>query len=409
MNSLAAHDPRGRSAAGADFAGVPAADARRELDARSGDGLLTNRTQLSMIATDPSRGEALAERLVDATLGALELYSVYLGCELGVYRTLAEQGALTASELADRAAIALRYAVEWLEQQAVAGLLDVERPGAAADARRYRLDPEHARVLVDPDDPANVAPFAHMLAGIGGALPRVANAYRSGGGVAYAAYGRAFRHGQGHINHPAFTHELPTDWLAAMPDVIARLESTRHPRVADVGCGQGFSTLAVAHALLDAHVDGIDADPGSIADARDHAADAGLDGRVRFIEADATQITSHGPYDLVLILEALHDMTDPVGTLAAARAALAPDGTVLVVDERVADAFTAPGDEVERMMYGWSVTHCLPTQLAEPPSAALGTVVRSGTVRELADQAGYARVDVLPVDNDFFRLYRLRA
>ena len=114
-----------------------------------------------------------------------------------------------------------------------------------------------------------------------------------------------------------------------------------------------------------------------------------------------------GPYDLVLILEALHDMTDPAATLRAVRAALAPGGTVLVVDERVADAFTAPGDEVERMMYGWSVTHCLPTQLADQPSAALGTVMRSGTVRELAEQAGYAGVDVLALENDFLRLYRL--
>ena len=80
---------------------------------------------------------------------------------------------------------------------------------------------------------------------------------------------------------------------------------------------------------------------------------------------------------------------------------------MLVVDEKVADTFTAPGDEVERMMYGWSVTHCLPTQMVEQPSAALGTVLRADTVRELADQAGYRSVDVLPVDNDFFRLYRL--
>ena len=94
-------------------------------------------------------------------------------------------------------------------------------------------------------------------------------------------------------------------------------------------------------------------------------------------------------------------------TLNAARTALAPGGAVLVADERVADTFTAPGDEVERIIYGWSVTHCLPTQLVGRPSAALGTVMRSSTVRELADQAGYARVDVLPVDNDFFRLYRL--
>jgi SAM-dependent methyltransferase len=357
------------------------------------------------IATD--RADALAERLSAATLGALELYSIFLGAELGLYRTLETHGPATPAELAERAGIARRYAREWLEQQAVAGLLDVEHADAAADARRYALGPEHARVLAHPDDPAHVAPFAHMLAGIGSALPRVVDAYRTGGGVPYAEYGRAFRHGQGHINRPAFTHELPTDWLAAMPDVLARLEGIRHPRVADVGCGQGFSTLAIAGAFLDAHVDGLDADAGSIADARAHAADAGLDGRVRFLEADATSLATHGPYDLVLLLEALHDMTDPVGALQAARAALTPGGSVLLVDEKVADTFTAPGDEIERMMYGWSVTHCLPTQLAEHPSAALGTVLRADTVRDLAAEAGYARVDVLGVENDFFRLYRL--
>jgi 2-polyprenyl-3-methyl-5-hydroxy-6-metoxy-1,4-benzoquinol methylase len=264
-------------------------------------------------------------------------------------------------------------------------------------------------VLADPVDPAHVAPFAHVLAGIGGVLPRVADAYRSGGGVPYEAYGAAFRHGQGHINRPAFTHELPTDWLAAMPDVVARLESAQHARIADVGCGQGFSTLAVAHAFLNAHVDGLDADPGSIADARRHAADAGLDGRVRFLEGDAGGLSAHGAYDLVLILETLHDLARPADALRAAHAALAPGGTVLIVDERVADRFTAPGDEVERMMFGWSVTHCLPTQMVEQPSAALGTVMRSHTVRELAAEAGYARVEVLAVDNDFFRLYRLHA
>ena len=359
------------------------------------------------MTTATDRTAALAERLFADTLGALELYSIFLGVELGLYPILETHGPSTPAELAERAGIAPRYAREWLEQQAVAGLLDVEHSAAAADARRYALAPDHARVLAHPDDAAHVAPFAHMLAGIGGVLPRLVDAYRTGGGVPYADYGRAFRHGQGHINRPAFTHELPTDWLAAMPDVLARLECTRHPRVADVGCGQGFSTLAVADAFLDAHVDGFDLDAGSIADARAHAAEAGLDGRVQFIEADAGELTAHGPYDLVLVLEALHDMADPAAALRAAHAALAPAGTVLVVDERVADTFTAPGDEVERMMYGWSVTHCLPTQMAEQPSAALGTVMRASTVRELAAEAGFARVDVLPVENDFFRLYGL--
>ena len=233
-------------------------------------------------------------------------------------------------------------------------------------------------MLADPDDAAHVTPFAHMLAGIGGVLPVVAQAYRTGSGVPYASYGAAFRHGQGHINRPAFTLELPTDWIDAMPDIRGRLRD-RGGRVADIGCGQGFSTVAIAKAFPNASVDGIDLDAASIADATRHATEAGLDGRIRFLHP--TPPSSSDPYDLILILEALHDMARPGDALRAARAALAPDGTVLVVDEKVADRFTAPGDEVERMMYGWSVTHCLPTQMVEQPSAALGTVMRSDTVR----------------------------
>jgi SAM-dependent methyltransferase len=354
------------------------------------------------------RTDALVERLFGATVGALELFSVYLGSELGLYRTLEERGPLTQGGLAGAAGIAPRYAREWLEQQAVAGLLEVDDADAEPGDRRYALPAAHAGVLARPDDPAHVAAFAHLLAGIGGVLPRVADAYRTGRGVPYEAYGAEFRHGQGHINRPAFTHELPADWLAAMPDVVARLEGPGRARVADVGCGQGWSSIAVARAFPDAAVDGLDLDAASVADARRHAGEAGVDGRVRFLEGDAAALAGHGPYDLVLVLEALHDLARPVEALRAARAALAEGGTVLVADEKVAERFTAPGDEVERIMYGWSVTHCLPTQLVEQPSAALGTALRAGTVRELAAEAGFAHACVLPVENDFFRLYRLR-
>jgi len=355
------------------------------------------------------RADALAERLCGATLGALELFSVYLGAEAGLYRALAADAPLTPAGLARRAGIAQRYAREWLEQQAVAGLIEVEEAHDDPAERRYAMPADHARVLVDPDDLAHAAPFAHMIVGIGAAMPQVAEAYRRGTGVPYAAYGQAFRHGQGHINRPAFRRELPDAWIGAMPDVVARLEGARHPRIADVGCGQGFASIAVAQAFPGARVDGIDADPASVADARAHAREAGVAGRVRFIEAGAAELAAHGAYDLVLILESLHDMADPAAALTAARAALAPGGAVLVVDERVAEEFHAPGDEVERTMYGWSVTHCLPAAMAESPSAAIGTVMRPATVRGLAAGAGFAAVEVLPVDNAFFRFYRLHA
>ncbi|HWT23676.1 MAG TPA: class I SAM-dependent methyltransferase [Solirubrobacteraceae bacterium] len=361
------------------------------------------------MATSAPASEALVERLFSATIDALELLSVHLGTRLGLYGALRDGGPLTPGELAAAAGIHERYAREWLEQQAVAGFLAVEDAAAAAAERRYALPAEHAGVLAEPEDDAHVAPFARMLAGIGGVLPALVEAYRTGAGVPYSDYGADFRHGQGDINRPAFLHDLPATWIPAMPDVHARLADGERPaRVADVGCGHGWAAVSVAQAYPTARVDGIDADAASIAQATDYAAAAGVADRVRFLERDAAALADSGPYDLVMILEVLHDLARPVETLAAVRAALAPGGSVLVADERVADAFTAPGDEIERMMYGWSVLHCLPTQMTEAPSAALGTVLRADTLRELAAAAGFAGVEVLPVDNDLFRFYRLR-
>jgi 2-polyprenyl-3-methyl-5-hydroxy-6-metoxy-1,4-benzoquinol methylase len=356
---------------------------------------------------DTQRTEALAERLFGATIEALELFSVHLGSALGLYDVLAD-GPATPPELAERAGIDGRYAREWLEQQAVAGFLEVEDAAAGPDERRFRLPAEHAPVLADAEDPMHLAPFGGLLAGIGEALPKVVAAYRTGAGVPYADYGAALRRGQGGINRPAFTHDLPGEWLPAIPDVHARLAAEPPARVAEIGCGQGWASLAVARAYPIAQVDGFDLDEASIAEAQAAAAKEALGDRVRFAVRDAAELGAEGPYDLVLILETLHDLARPVEALAGARAALAPGGSVLVADERVADRFAAPGDEVERMMYGWSVLHCLPTQLVEEPSAAIGTVMRADTVRALATEAGLAEVQVLPIENELFRFYRLR-
>ena len=350
--------------------------------------------------------DALTARLLQSTMFALELYGIYLGKELGLYEALKSGRPITPPELARNAGIAPRYAREWLEQQAVAGLLRVEAPNVPADERRYWLPAEHVNVLVGEDNPAYLAPLAQMVAGIGGALDRVVNAYRSGGGVAYPHYGAAFRAGQAGINRPAFLSDLVTRWIPALPDLHSSLTSTPM-RVADVGCGAGWSTLAMAKAFPKADVVGIDADRASVYDAQRNAAAHGV--RVRFDVRAAEAVADMGPFDLVLVLEALHDMARPEEALRAIRRTLTPGGSVLVADEKVGDHFHAPAGDLERLMYGWSIVHCLPVAMAEQPSAAIGTVIRADTVRALAAAAGLPRVEVVPVDGGFFQLYRLRA
>jgi SAM-dependent methyltransferase len=356
--------------------------------------------------TDTARAreaEEFGERLFGAVLGAQLVQAAYLGDRLGFYRALAT-GPLTSAQLAARTGTAERYAREWLEHQAVTGVLTVDVPGAAPSERRFRLPAGHAEVLTDVLSPNHVLPLARMVAGLGLHLDALTDAYRSGGGVPWAAFGADVREAQAAANRPLFLGALPKEYLPAAPGVAAVLE--RGGRVADVGCGFGWSAIGLAVAHPGITVDGYDLDAPSIEAARRNALEAGVADRVRFHCVDAA--TARGSYDLVAAYECVHDMPDPVSVLATMRRLAAPDGVVLVVDERVNETFTAPGDEVEQVMYGWSITCCLPDGLAHPGSVGTGTAMRPDVLRGYATGAGFAAVDVLPVEDPFFRFYRLR-
>jgi hypothetical protein len=128
---------------------------------------------------------------------------------------------------------------------------------------------------------------------------------------------------------------------------------------------------------------------------------------VRFEARDAASLSPDRPYDLVTLFEALHDMAHPVAALRRARSLVAPGGSMIVADERVADAFEAPGEFAERFMHPRSVLHCLPATRAEEPSVEAGTVLRAGTLQGYAAEAGFSRSTVLPIENDFWRFYHL--
>jgi SAM-dependent methyltransferase len=357
---------------------------------------------------EPSSGsaDALAERIFMASIGALELAAIHVGHRLGLYRSLAEEGPATSGELAPRTGTAERYVREWLEQQAVAGLLSVDEADADASNRRYSLPPEYRAVLVDREDINYLAPLAQLTTGVLGPVEQLLEAYRTGGGVPYEAYGKDTREGIGALNRPMFVNQL-AGWLAAVPEVDARLRAQPPARVADIACGTAWSSIAIARAYPEAMVDGFDLDAASIATARENVAAAGLADRVHPAVRDAADPELSGRYDLVTIFEALHDMDYPVQALETAKRLLADGGSVVIGDERVAERFSAPGDELERFNYGWSVLHCLAVGMTHPDSAGTGTVIRPDTVRAYATKAGFGDVEVLPIEHDFWRFYRL--
>jgi 2-polyprenyl-3-methyl-5-hydroxy-6-metoxy-1,4-benzoquinol methylase len=348
----------------------------------------------------------LGDRLVAAVVGAFEAAAVDLGDRLGWYRALADAPA-TAPQLASRAGTDPRYAREWLEQQAVAGYLTVDDVGAAPDDRCYALPAEHRAVLVDELDPAFTTPLAKVAMTFTRNVPRLAEVYRSGGGLSWAEMGPEARAGQAAANRPFFMGPLITEVLPSLPTVDAALRSGG--RVADVGCGMGWSSIGIATGYPAARVDGFDVDVPSVEQARRNAEEAGVADRVHFEAVDAGTVAEDGEYDLVTAFECVHDLPDPVAVLAAMRRLASPGGTVLVMDERVRERFAAPGDLVERLMYGYSLTCCLPDSLSTRPSVGTGTVMRPETLGRYAREAGFAGLEVLPIESDFFRFYRLMA
>jgi SAM-dependent methyltransferase len=357
-------------------------------------------------AADTERRDALVERLFEAVLGFNDLHAVYLGERLGLYEALAG-GAETSGEVASAAGCDERYVREWLEHQAVGGILEVDDPSVDAGGRRYRIPSGHDEVLLDRDSVNYMAAFARMMVGMVEPLPAVLEAFRSGKGVPYADYPADFVEGQGDMNRTQFVNLLASEWLPALPDVHERLRSGAG-RVADVACGTGWSSIAIAKGYPGVRVDGFDLDPASIDVARKAAEAEGVTDRVDFQVRDAADPKLAGLYDLVTVFEAIHDMARPVDALRAMRGLLAEGGVALVADERVADEFTAPGDEVERVMYGWSILHCLPVGREEQPSAETGTAMRESTFRRYAAEAGFSDVQVVPIEHDFWRFYRLQ-
>lgn len=346
----------------------------------------------------------LSDRLFSSLVGTVELLQVYLGDRLGLYEPLAE-GWMTSAELAADRSIAERYAREWLESQAVSGFLVVDNASDAAADRRYRLPDAHAKVLLDGDALTYLTPFARMFVAAAQQMPAIMSAYRTGGGVNWREYGPDMSEGQEFANRPTYVNSL-AGWLESVDDLHARLSAGG--RVADVGCGGGWSAIATARAYPRVTIDGFDLDVPAIERARTSAAAEGLADRVRFHAVDPAEIGHDGTYDLVAAYECIHDMPHPVPVLQTMRSMAGPAGVVLVMDENVQHEFAAPGDELERIMYGFSTLVCLPDGMSHPDSVGTGTVMRPSVLQGYAEQAGFSDVEILPIDAGFWRFYRLR-
>ncbi len=321
------------------------------------------------------------ERAVNDLSASYGGVMVSLGHRLGLYKAMAGAGPLSAGDVAARAGCAERYVREWLNSQAAGGYMRYD-----AVSQTYELPPEQALVLADEDSPLFLPPAWNVPASLWFDEDKVAGAFRTGEGIAWGDHHERLSCGVAAFYRNCYRGALIQDWLPALSGVREKL--TRGAKVADVGCGHGHSTLLMAAAFPASRFWGFDSHEDSVVAARKHALALPSGASVAFDVATAHSYPAHG-FDLICFFDCLHDMGDPIGAAQHAAAALAKDGTVMLVEpfanDRVEDNFTPVG----RLYYAASTTICCAHSLSEEGRLALGAQAGEARLRAVFEKAGF--------------------
>ncbi|PVZ14818.1 class I SAM-dependent methyltransferase [Actinomycetospora cinnamomea] len=348
-------------------------------------------TQQIPAAPDADEVGAFAQRVL-ADQGTIFLgVLTYLGDRLGLYRAMAGAGPLDADELATRTGCAERYLREWLAAQAAGGYLTHD-----AGTGRFALPDEHAAVLAVEDTPASVVGGILVGAAAWADADRLAEAFRSGAGIGWQDHDPRLFEGTERFYAAGYRASLLPTWLPALDDVVGRLE--RGARVLDAGTGHGAPVLMMAGAFPASTFVGVDAHAGSVATATERAAALGLADQVRFEVASVTGYDRPvGGYDLVCMFDVLHDLGDPVAAAAHARASLAPDGVLMLVEPRAGDRVEDNLHPLGQLFYAASTAFCTSVALSQPGPAggagvALGAQAGTRRLHDVLLDAGFTRV-----------------
>jgi SAM-dependent methyltransferase len=331
--------------------------------------------------------EAKLQELVGTAVAEMSIAEsaplIYLGDKLGLYKAMAGAGPLTSQELADRTDTKERYVREWLSNQAAGGIVDYD----PADGT-FELSDEAAELWANEASPVFAAGIWHAFAALWADADRLAEAFRSGDGFAWGDHDHRLFRGVERFYTPLYRSSLVQEWIPALDGVDAKLQ--QGALVADVGCGYGISTVILAQAYPASTFVGYDSHPASIAEAEKAAAEAGVADRVRFEVAEAASFDGSG-FDVIFFFDALHDMGDPVGAAAHSRAALAPGGTVVVVEPAAGDRLEDNLHPVGRIYYAGSTFLCTPNALSQPGGHSLGAQAGPERLHDVLVQAGFTQ------------------
>lgn len=317
-------------------------------------------------------------------LGAvMHAATIVVGDQLGLYKHLAQEGPCSAEALAKSTSTDPRYLKEWLSAQAASGYVTYDREG-----QQFSMTEEQAMALAEEGSPAFIPGAFQIAVAQFKAIPKMAQAMRTGLGIGWHEHDASLFHGTERFFRPGYAANLVSNWIPALDGVENRLKTGA--RVADVGCGHGASTLIMAKAYPEASIIGFDYHEPSIAHARRAAEEAGLGDRVKFEVARAQDFPGDD-YDFVAVFDCLHDMGDPVGAASHVRKSLKSDGTWMIVEPFANDRLEDNLNPVGRIFYSASTFICTPASRSQQGAACLGAQAGEARLKEVVTDGGFTR------------------
>lgn len=344
---------------------------------------MASQPQLSPRAIDHEKLNALLGQAVQDMGASLHAALILIGDKLGLYRAMADGTPVTPAELAARTGTAERYVREWLNANAAGNYVQYH-----PESGQYSLSPEQAFALALDDTPIHLPGFYHMLASCMKDEEKLTEIFRTGQGFGWHEHEKGLFEGCERFFRPSYLANLTSNWIPALDGVEAKLEAGA--KVADVGCGHGASTILMAQAYPKSRFFGFDYHPASIEAARKRAEAAGVADRIMFEVAPAKAFPGGG-YDFIAFFDCLHDMGDPSGAAAHVRAALAPNGTWMVVEPFAHDDVSANLNPVGRIFYSASALVCVPASLSQEVGLGLGAQAGEARLRDVITSAGFTR------------------
>jgi 2-polyprenyl-3-methyl-5-hydroxy-6-metoxy-1,4-benzoquinol methylase len=341
-----------------------------------------------------------AGQVSQSITGGLNCALTLLGDQLGLYKTLAESGAMNSTQLAEKSHLSERWVREWLYQQACIGQIEY-----LEESDEFYLSDAAVAVLARPDHPAYLGGMFQSVVSIYDTVDQLPECFRTGIGHSFDDKGESCACGIERMSKKFQTDHLVPNLLPQMDGIVEQLR--QGVTVADVGCGAATSTIAMAKAFPNSRFTGYDISLHALERARNNMNAAGVKNLVLRNPVD-NPLPEDSSVDFITTFDVIHDSTHPDQLISAIRLSLKNDGAWLCADVKGLPTFAEnlKDNPMATLAYSFSVLVCMSAGLSTPDGAGLGTLgFHQEKAREMTRANGFTRFTEVPFDGDAFNAF----